>query len=63
MGSDDADVEGSGNANGANGLLSPSAERAPIPSALQQTGETNTTPLPILSMIVLSIVRAYTVYY
>jgi hypothetical protein len=40
----------------------PNAERPPIPSALQTAGEAYTTPLPVLSMIVLSIVRriAYT---
>jgi hypothetical protein len=32
-------------------------ERPPIPSALQPGGEVYTTPLPALSMIVLSIVR------
>ncbi|THH18720.1 hypothetical protein EW146_g2307 [Bondarzewia mesenterica] len=33
----------------------PVSERAPIPSALQQPGEAYTTPLPKLSMVVLSI--------
>jgi hypothetical protein len=32
------------------------AERPPIPSALQPANEPDTTPLPALSMIVLSIV-------
>lgn len=35
----------------------PTSERPPIPSALQPSGEAYTTPLPVLSMIVLSIVR------
>ena len=37
--------------------LTPTSERPPIPSALQQSAETYTTPLPLLPMIVLSIVR------
>lgn len=35
----------------------------PIPSALQQSNESTSTPLPMLSMIVLSIVRALLSYY
>ncbi|KAL5530280.1 hypothetical protein ACEPAF_6537 [Sanghuangporus sanghuang] len=37
-------------------LISPSSERPPIPSALAPSGETISSPLPILPMIVLSIV-------
>jgi hypothetical protein len=37
--------------------LSPVGERPPIPSALQPSKEIYSTPLPMLSMIVLSIVR------
>jgi|SRR3984957_10623757 len=40
--------------------LSHVGERPPIPSALQPSGETYSTPLPALSMIVLSIVRPLT---
>jgi len=36
----------------------PSAERAPIPTMMQSSGEAYMTPLPKLSMIVLSIVSA-----
>src|SRR5262245_13817228 len=36
--------------------LTPMSQRPPIPSALQSAGETYTTPLPVLSMSVLSIV-------
>lgn len=38
-------------------IRSPRPERPAIPSALQQSPEVYSTPLPILSMIVLSIVR------
>ena len=38
-------------------LVSPISERPPIPSALPSSGEVASTPLPILPMIVLSIVR------
>jgi hypothetical protein len=37
-------------------VATPMSERPPIPSALQSAGEAYTTPLPVLSMIVLSIV-------
>ena len=37
---------------------SPKPDRPPIPSALQPSPEVYATPLPILSMIVLSIVRS-----
>ena len=40
------------------GLMQP-PERPAIPSALQAPGEAYATPLPVLSMIVLSIVCAY----
>src|ERR1700728_4110279 len=36
--------------------LSQTGERPPIPSALQPAGESYSTPVPLLSMIVLSIV-------
>jgi hypothetical protein len=36
----------------------PTSGRAPIPTMMQSSGEVYTTPLPILSMIVLSIVRS-----
>jgi hypothetical protein len=36
----------------------PTSGRAPIPTMMQSSGEAYTTPLPILSMIVLSIVRS-----
>ena len=42
-------------------ISSPKPERPAIPSALQPPPEVYTTPLPILSMIVLSIVRAFSV--
>lgn len=38
-------------------LLTPSSERPAIPTVVQPSGEAYTTPLPVLSMIVLSIVR------
>ncbi|KAF8068820.1 hypothetical protein FPV67DRAFT_1489839 [Lyophyllum atratum] len=38
-----------------NTTLSPTSERAPIPTMIQPSGEIYTTPLPTLSMIVLSI--------
>lgn len=38
-------------------------ERPPIPTMIQPSGEVYTTPLPTLSMIVLSIVRIPDVYY
>ena len=38
--------------------ITPTPERPAIPSALQQPGEVYATPLPVLSMIVLSIVCA-----
>lgn len=41
-------------------LVSPSSERPPIPSALAPSGEIVSSPLPILPMIVLSIVRLRT---
>ena len=45
------------NDDGATAALSPTSERAPIPTMIQPSGEIYTTPLPVLSMIVLSIVR------
>lgn len=39
------------------------AERPPIPSALEPKGESYSTPLPTLSMIVLSIVRYLTLAF
>ncbi|KAF5381368.1 hypothetical protein D9615_008304 [Tricholomella constricta] len=41
--------------DGAAAILSPTTERAPIPTMIQPSGEVYTTPLPVLSMIVLSI--------
>jgi hypothetical protein len=41
----------------------PTSERPPIPSALQPSGEPCTTPLPVLSMTVLSIVSSASVYH
>ncbi|ESK91962.1 hypothetical protein Moror_10388 [Moniliophthora roreri MCA 2997] len=40
---------------GAEGVSSPKVERPPIPSVVQTSGEAYVTPLPLLSMIVLSI--------
>ena len=42
---------------GDNTVMSPSGDKPPIPSALQSAAEVNATPLPTLSMLVLSIVR------
>ncbi|RDB29876.1 hypothetical protein Hypma_013955 [Hypsizygus marmoreus] len=39
----------------ANGMPTSTSERPPIPTMIQSSGEVYTTPLPILSMIVLSI--------
>jgi len=39
------------------GMVMPTSERPPIPTMMQPAGEAYTTPLPVLSMIVLSIVR------
>ena len=47
------------NGTGAGALAGEILERPLIPSALEQKGEPHTTPLPKLSMIVLSIVRAF----
>jgi hypothetical protein len=47
-----------GNNGGQNPPSTPSTERAPIPTMMQSSGETYMTPLPKLSMIVLSIVSA-----
>lgn len=45
------------------GVISPShSERPPIPSALPSYGETTSTPLPILPMIVLSIVCIFSLF-
>ncbi|KAG5646725.1 hypothetical protein DXG03_002407 [Asterophora parasitica] len=41
--------------HGAVGATPPATERAPIPTMIQTSGEVYTTPLPVLSMIVLSI--------
>ena len=38
-------------------VTSPTGDKPPIPSALQSAAEVNATPLPTLSMLVLSIVR------
>lgn len=38
------------------------SDRPAIPSALEPKGETYSTPLPVLSMVVLSIVRALALY-
>ncbi|VDC00276.1 unnamed protein product [Peniophora sp. CBMAI 1063] len=40
---------------GDNSVTSPSGDKPPIPSALQSAAEVNATPLPTLSMLVLSI--------
>lgn len=40
-------------------LPTPTTERPPIPTMMQPAGEIYTTPLPVLSMIVLSIVRSF----
>lgn len=40
-------------------VVSPTADKAPIPSVTQPAPEVYATPLPVLSMIVLSIVRLY----
>jgi hypothetical protein len=44
--------------DGAQELHTPTSGRAPIPTMMQSSGEVYTTPLPILSMVVLSIVRS-----
>ncbi|KAJ7740010.1 hypothetical protein DFH07DRAFT_751956 [Mycena maculata] len=45
----------SGNEEDGNAPSTPGTERPPIPTMMQSSGETYATPLPILSMIVLSI--------
>ena len=49
--------------NGEQELPPPTSGRAPIPTMMQSSGEAYTTPLPILSMIVLSIVRIIDVQF
>lgn len=44
------------------GDLTGASERPPIPTMIQTPGEIYATPLPILSMIVLSIVRAISIH-
>ncbi|KAK7041431.1 hypothetical protein VNI00_009297 [Paramarasmius palmivorus] len=43
------------NGDGAEAVSTPKSERPPIPSVVQSSGEAYVTPLPLLSMIVLSI--------